>query len=163
MNRFIYPLNYSHCFGISACSTIKIYTDCLKSIYKGQNTTIELLIADENNNPIDLDLNLTINKIDSISILLHNSKYQYLTYIYPYPSSNPNDLPITIEQYTDPITSEKINQGIISFYIPETETIKFMSGNLYANITLKIINNTSNPNSYQIKIINKLKIADIKC
>ena len=87
---------------------------------------------------------------------LYGEKYDYLTYIWPDTSDS---LPITIFQHEE--NNEQVDVGIIGFQIPASETVKFMTGNLLAELKFKIAD-TNFPNGYKTKIISCLKIGEVK-
>lgn len=144
------------CFGISACATLKVFIECLSQIYQGADADIEFTITDEDNLPID------INDITGMYIRLYGDKYSYMTLIYPDTSDS---YPITILQHEE--DGEQVDIGIFSIKIPSEESVRFMTGGLYAEIKIKVIDTsiaqvTGMPIPTKTKIISCLKLADIK-
>lgn len=142
--------NYNSCFGKSICSSLKIYFECLKQIHQGEDVYFEFLLVDENGNPLDL------NNVLGIYIQIYGDKYRYLTYTYPDTSDS---FPIQIIQTVE--NGEPVDIGIIGIRITAEESSKFMTGSLYAEMKIKIID-TNWQDGYQTKIISCLKIAEVK-
>ena len=140
----------SSCYGISACNTLSVFIECLAQIYQGTDASIEMLLSDEEGQPID------INQILEMYISLYGDKYGYLEYVYP---DTTGYLPINIIQTVE--DNEVVDQGIISIDIPASETVKFMTGGLFAEIKIKMID-TNYPGGFRTKVIACLNIGTIK-
>jgi len=140
----------STCFGVSACTTLRVFIECLSQIYQGADAELEFSITDEDGNPID------INDVAGIFICLYGDKYSYMTFVYPDTTGN---FPITVLQHEE--DGETVDVGIFSIKIPASESAKFMTGGLYAEIKIKIID-TNWPDGYKTKVISCLKLADAK-
>jgi hypothetical protein len=138
------------CFGISACSTLKVFIECLTQIYQGADADLEFTLTDEEGQPIN------VNDVAGIFIRLYGDKYSYMNFVWP---DTTGTFPINILQHEE--NNEQVDVGIFSIQIPAEESAKFMTGGLYAEIKIKIID-TNYPGGYKTKVISCLKLADIK-
>lgn len=146
------------CYSTTSCGSMTAFIDCLPGIYQGGDYQFELLLKDELGNPIDL------NTIHGIFMRLFGDKYSYVDYAYP---SISDTNPIEILQTnapsgtTDTDNNGIIDEGYIAFKLYSEDTLKMMTGNLYAEIKFQIID-TNWPGGIRYKIISCLKIGEIK-
>ena len=138
------------CFGLSACATLSVFVECLSQIYQGADAELEFQVKDEDGQPID------INDILGMYIRLYGDKYTYMEFVYP---DTTGTFPINIIQHEE--NNEQVDVGYFSIKIPAEESVKFMTGGLYAELKFKIID-TNWPGGFKTKIISCIKIADIK-
>lgn len=122
----------------SYCARVFAAVECLKNVYQGESVLFEILLADRERTLINL------NDVDSIQVYLYDDR-NVITEIFEYPVVTGNNLtlgdhPLEIVQQT--IDDTIVNRGRISITLTEEMTSNLLSGGIYAEIKLSMLDDT---------------------